>query len=218
MTRYRNIQTQTSGFTLVELMLAMLFISALLLAIGGLVIQVGAVFTKGMTVRSVNEAGQLIASDMQRTFNSASGASFVDKSGSGRICIGGYVYAWNIKGSESTKNTYLDGTDEPINFVKFQGGAAQYCSADGSEQAKVPAGATDLLSSQTSNLLVQSLVVKSSTVVDDPTQNIYSISLRIGTGDAVVRPGGCEVPDNAIDDQYCSINSFNFTARTGNAL
>jgi hypothetical protein len=62
---------QSKGFTLVELMLSMAFVSLLLLAIALLVIQISNMYNKGLTLRAVNESGQLIASDLQETLNTS---------------------------------------------------------------------------------------------------------------------------------------------------
>ena len=46
------------GFTLIELMLAIAFISMLLLAIAAVGIQVGRIYTRGIVLRDVNQAGR----------------------------------------------------------------------------------------------------------------------------------------------------------------
>lgn len=60
----RKHHKQEQGFTLVELSLSMAFIAMLLLGIALLTIQISAIYNKGLTMRSVNESGRLIAKDM----------------------------------------------------------------------------------------------------------------------------------------------------------
>jgi hypothetical protein len=117
-----NSRTDT-GFTIVELMIAMAFISLLLLAIAGAVIQIGAIHSKGLTMKSVNQSGRIVVADMKRTIsesqpftilspdNSAAyghSGSFILQSAAGvissgdnvvhggRLCTGTYSYIWNI--------------------------------------------------------------------------------------------------------------------------
>ena len=60
------------GFTLIELMLAMTFISVLLLAIAMTIIQIGNIYNKGTTVKEINQAARAIADDVSRSASAAS--------------------------------------------------------------------------------------------------------------------------------------------------
>ena len=101
------------GFTLVELMLAMVFVSVLLLAIALTAIQSGRLYNRGTILRSINQAGRDISDNLRRDFLQANsqkinlGADPADMLGSviehksasgktgGRICLGYYSYVWN---------------------------------------------------------------------------------------------------------------------------
>ena len=96
------------GFTLVELMLAMVFVSVLLLAIALTAIQSGRLYNRGTILRSINQAGRDISDNLRRDFLQANsqkinlGADPADMSGNiiehksasgktgGRICLGYY--------------------------------------------------------------------------------------------------------------------------------
>src|SRR6218665_2336873 len=103
---------RTGGFTLIELMLSMTFVSVLLLAIAMTIIQMATIYNKGMTVKEVNQTSRDISDDLKRSF-SASQVFVVNtdpaidstdyvriKLGSeivgGRLCTGTYSYIWNI--------------------------------------------------------------------------------------------------------------------------
>jgi hypothetical protein len=101
-------QRKRDGFTLIELMLAMTFVSILLIAIALLTIYVSNLYTRGITLRQVNEAGLAVSSDLERTIQDSAvfditpgKANFivqkdgVDDAG-GRLCLGKYSYAWNF--------------------------------------------------------------------------------------------------------------------------
>jgi len=237
MTR-RNPNT---GFTLVELMLSMTFVSILLLAIAILVLQISYIYNKGLTMRAVNEAGQLISSDIQRTLNTSVPLDTifvakpdVDPTG-GRLCVGTTVYAWNF-------GPYVDKPDgfnvntsgsRDILFVKFQSAGNKYCEPeDDGDYPAIPTQVTQLLTNGESNLALHTFTVldedgddvTGQPVADDPSQRLYNVSLTIGTNDAdFILANGCNAPANAAeneyaahDDEYCGVNTFNFVARAGN--
>lgn len=98
------------GFTLIELMLAMSFVSVLLLAIAMILIHSGNLYNRGLTLKSVNQAGRDISDVLRRDFLQAN-ASKVSRQAdeqqaviwvraggevrSGRFCLGDYSYVWN---------------------------------------------------------------------------------------------------------------------------
>lgn len=59
------------GFTIIELMLSMTFVSVLMIAIALLTIQISNTYTRGITMRQVNTAGQELANDLQRSVQAA---------------------------------------------------------------------------------------------------------------------------------------------------
>lgn len=63
------------GFTMVELTLAMAFVAILMLAIASVVIQMGNVYNKGITMKSVEQVGRLITTDIRRTVTQGRGWS-----------------------------------------------------------------------------------------------------------------------------------------------
>ena len=85
------------GFTLIELMLAIAFISMLLLAIAAVGIQVGRIYTRGIVLRDVNQAGREISDTLRRDFLQANQRKIVTDAVrvpdnnhwvSGRVCLG----------------------------------------------------------------------------------------------------------------------------------
>lgn len=88
------------GFTLIELMLAMTFVSALLLAIAMTVIQISNVYTRGLTLKEVNQAGRTISTELKRGISQSApfavpGPKYVVQPWGGRLCVGQYSYIWN---------------------------------------------------------------------------------------------------------------------------
>lgn len=110
-----------SGFTILELALAMAFISFLLLAIGLVTVQVSRIYEKGITIKMVNSNGRELVDEFSRTIlasrydkaDSGDGEHFeytytgqtygdVEVRGEekevplfGAFCTGNYSYIWN---------------------------------------------------------------------------------------------------------------------------
>jgi prepilin-type N-terminal cleavage/methylation domain-containing protein len=212
--------SRQKGFTLVELMLAMTFIAVLLLMITLLVMQVSAIYNKGITLRAVNEAGQLLSSEMQRKINTASVQSVKfapDTNGTGgRLCVGGTVYAWNYtQDAPDFLNQYpTPDESEAIGFIRFQGSAEEYCVGLANLPAK--SEAIDLLNSNDQYLVMRDFSFASSPLPEDATQTIYQISFVIGTNseDLIDSNGQCRPPSNS-GEEFCAVNEFSFTARAG---
>jgi prepilin-type N-terminal cleavage/methylation domain-containing protein len=74
------IQGYKKGFTLIELMLAMSFISVLLLSIAMVGIQAGKMYSRGIVLRDVNQAGRDISDTIRRDFLQAN-AEKIDSTG-----------------------------------------------------------------------------------------------------------------------------------------
>lgn len=222
-----------AGFTLVELMLAMVFVSGLLLAIALLTMQVINIYTKGVTIAAVDQAGQVIAKEFRDTINSSAPENIkpviVVGSGdttAGRFCSGSVSYVWNsggtINSATATANHYTDSpSNRDLRFVKVIDPGATLCSHSDLTPNVDRSKATELLSSVDRNLAIRRLAI-TVTPVTASSQTIYAFSLVVGTNDAgqfISGQDACQPPTTATDpDEFCAINSFDFTARAGNNL
>lgn len=234
--KYRN-----SGFTLVELMLAMAFVGMLLVAIATTALHIMNTYTKGLTVREVNQAGRTISEDIQRTIATSVpfkvdpaqtgqpsdelDSRYVIRDGGGRLCTGSYTYAWNygftqqLGGGTATNvyNVYADNTEQ-IRLAKVSDAGGALCTDPGAsiEYAK----AKELLAAGDRNLAVQKMVVTSSTRDDASAQAIYALDLTISTNDQTqLNPSStaCLPPsEGSGNEDFCAINQFNIIARAGN--
>lgn len=202
-----------AGFTLVELMLAMAFISILLVMIALLVLQVSAIYNKGLSLKAVNESGQLISSELQRQLNVAPQGSVKyiqrladdTRQEGGRLCVNGTVYAWN-DGAYITNphqpnplNIFSDDRGTDVRFIKFAGSADEFCPAPDAEDgpASLPnTGISELLVSGDTNLAIRGFKFCQTAgdentrcenapngPADDGRQTIYQISFLLGTND-----------------------------------
>ncbi|HMI09346.1 MAG TPA: prepilin-type N-terminal cleavage/methylation domain-containing protein [Candidatus Saccharimonadales bacterium] len=221
------------GFTLIELMLAMSFISLLLLAIAMTTIQVSHIYTKGITLREVNQAGRAVSEELQRSIsasspfevNSAAPATkYIVRLGGGRLCLGRYTYAWNFgsalkgdPGAPAPFSKYEDGT--PVRFAKISDPNASLCTAPISDTV-IRANSTDMLVSGDRDLAMHKFTITKG--AEDLTigQTLYAISMVIGTNDRaelVTGDTSCKPPaDGQGNENYCSVNQFDIIARAGN--
>ncbi|MEO7904731.1 MAG: hypothetical protein ABIR91_02990, partial [Candidatus Saccharimonadales bacterium] len=87
------------GFTIIELMLAMSFVAFLMLAIAMTTIQISNIYTRGITLREVNQAGRVVIDDLQRTVGSSArfdvATKYNTQANGGRLCLGSFTYVWN---------------------------------------------------------------------------------------------------------------------------
>lgn len=240
-----NHAVKLQGFTLVELMLAMGFVSALLLAIAMTVIQLGNIYNTGLTYTNVNQAGSSLVNELQRsisdsvafdisTDHNGNGLHYVKKGYGGRLCLGQYSYIWNygkaLATSGATINEYSGSTTDKIHFVKALDPNARYCRSPNSN-IDHDAAVVELLDVGQHDLAIHYLTIASNTSATDAStgQQLYFITLRIGTNDQSSLNTGsdpslsisntaCLVPSSQDDPSYCAVNQFKVTVRAGNAV
>lgn len=188
----------------------MAFLSILLLAIAGLVIQISNIYNKGVSLKAVNQAGTSLVADLQSQLNQTDSIDDADivyfnkdlsnpvageevdvnnLNNSGRLCTGSITFAWNsgkFVGNTTTNETinhYDDadrGTD--IRFISVPDSTRKYCQNDGGSYLDIPKNdATELLSTGDRNLVVHDLLIKASHPEIDEAQTIVLMKLRIGT-------------------------------------
>ncbi len=228
------------GFTLIELILAMAFVAALLIAVAVTVIQMSAVYTHGLMLTSINKAARTISSSITSDIQNSSSIDLtkqlVDNSGNGgRLCLGGYTYVWNLKGI--AQNTYAssDGTlAPPISFAKLSDPGASYCSA-ANRNNPIPYSSTsaqrdvELLDDGSHDMVLQKVTV-TKLFADPATQEtLYSIYFVISTnsGSDILPPNTlpnnpnpyymCPPPSLASGDaNRCAVQDFTIAVRAGN--
>jgi hypothetical protein len=219
-------------------MLAMSFVSMLLIAIAMTVIQIGNIYNQGLTLKDVNQAGRSITSELQRSiavsapFNikSGIGSRYIVQDWGGRLCVGQYSYIWNygsaIKTNDSARlNTYSNSNDQ-IHFVKAADPNSSYCTESSKKINSTTA--TELLNVGEHDLAIHSFTVSTNSSSSDSKtgQQLYSIDFFIGTNDQnalTTNPDTnnvmCKPPNQpGADPSYCSINQFDIVVRAGNSF
>jgi len=231
------------GFTLIELMLAMSFVSALLIAIAMTVIQIGNIYNKGLTLKEVNQAGRSLTSEFQKSIaqnkpfniNPGVGSRYIPQNWGGRLCIGHYSYIWNygiaIKtGDKARLNVYSDpNSNNVIRLVRIIDPNSNYCNLDA--LGKYPSvsfnDAVELLNIGEHNLAVHYFKISSAALMTDNKtgQQLYNIEFTIGTNNQLALTTSstgdivCKAPgEKDADSAYCSVNRFNIVTLAGNSV
>lgn len=229
-------KTLQGGFTIIELLLAMTFVSVLLLAIAVMVIQIGTVYNKGITMRAVDQAGRLVSADVQQSLGQsqplmlesayvlqrAPGSSNSDQPEGGRLCTGSYTYIWNFGVALSEQryrpiNKFVD-SDQEIRMVRIRDAGGQYCS---NLTAPIEsARATEILAAGDRNLALHEFTIRELARDTALGQALYGVTMKIGTNDQsalTTIDASCKPPsDDEAMQEYCAVNMFDFTAQAGN--
>ncbi|OYX44173.1 hypothetical protein B7Y94_00325 [Candidatus Saccharibacteria bacterium 32-49-12] len=230
------------GFTIIEMMLSMIFISFLLLAIAMIIVHVGNIYNKGMTLKEVNQASRLIESDISRSMRESGSFSMTSNyrpvSGvGGRLCLDKYSYLWNYEAAIQSGNsgviTYASGgslSGRPIHLVKVPDSSGAYCARSGSSfvlgdvRVADQAEAVELLKGGDKMLSIHRLSLQTNAAGTNSLtgQQLYRLSYTIGTGDIAALNStrtACRVPsDAAANFNFCSVQQFDLVIRTGNGI
>lgn len=228
-------RVDNKGFTIIELMLAMTFVALLLMAIAMTTIQISNMYNKGITLREVNQAGRSISDDFTRTIAQSEPfvvdvsdpqARYIVKPGGGRLCVGRSTYAWNLgtalrggSGAPAIYNTYTASTDQ-VRLVKVNDPGGSLC--DNPDATITKTAATEMLNSGDRDLVVHKLTVTKGAEDLIIQQTMYVIALAIGTNNGaqlMTNNTACKAPSDGVgNEDYCSVNQFDITARAGNKV
>ena len=229
------IRDDKQGFTLIELMLAMTFISILLLSITMVGIQAGRMYSRGVVLRDVNQAGRDISDMFRRDFLQAN-AGKINITGlrvpnnenwtTGRLCLGAHSYVWNNPKylddpSLLGANRLFKVDGNPINLVRVVDADGGLCKRDGS--GKYPetvdmAKSSNLLRSISSgdgSIGVHNVTLEKITS-DNSREALYKLTFTLGTSKmSEIRNSSCKAPDETDSNfEFCAINKFEMIVRT----
>lgn len=219
-----------SGFTLIELMLAMAGVAFLLLAIAMTTIQISNIYSKGLTLKSVNQTGRDLSDSLQRDikastpFDLASSSRFLQTPHGGRLCLGKYSYVWNYGktiASNDTSNTIMFDDGTAVRMARVLDSGSLVCLNADKNLPISRNDATELLvSSDKLDLALHTFAISSSASDLATHQALYSIVFTLGTNDQAALATGdasCKPPNGGTSNwEFCAVNIFDFTTRAGN--
>lgn len=222
------------GFTIVELTLAVVFVSILLLLVATVTIHIGNLYEKGVTIKSINQVGREVMDTLDRDIAQAGDQVKFEAVGSGaninyRLCLGGISYLANsgasLNDSAGARITYSDG-GKFVTFARVVDDTASFCNQtnEGIYRMTVnnTAQSVELLSASTTTLAVHDFLVEPLT--QDTSQSLYRVTLVIGTNevgtldtDYRCRTGNAGDDDYGANFNYCSVAEFTTIIRSGGA-
>ena len=229
------IRDAKQGFTLIELMLAMTFISTLLLSITMVGIQAGRMYSRGVVLRDVNQAGRDISNMFRRDFLQAN-AGKINITGlrvpnnenwtTGRLCLGAHSYVWNNPKylddpSLLGANRLFKVDGNLINLVRVVDADGGLCKRDGSgryPETVDMAKSSNLLrpiSSGDGSIGIHNVTLEKITS-DSSREALYRLTFTLGTSKmSEIRNSSCKAPDEAESNfEFCAINKFEMIVRT----
>jgi hypothetical protein len=234
-----HVAKRSEGFTLIELMLAMTFIAALLLAIAMTIIQIGTIYNKGTVLKEINQSGRSIGDDVKRT---AAGSpsivlatDYVTNSAGGRLCFGTYSYIWNtayaIEHGDANVTKYQSAPTNVVHLVKVSDIAKIYCAKNSTGvltyktiRTADTASAQELLPAGDHSLGINQFALPANQTVSDSTtgQSLYNLQYAIGSGSTNAMTSNqlaCLAPGQANSDiDYCSVHQFSLVFRAGDKV
>lgn len=239
-----RVDNRQRGFTLIELVLAMGFISMLLLAIALTIIQIGQIYNRGMTLKAVNQSARVLTDDLKRSLTASEGFNIQTKyefsgSAGARLCLGTYSYIWNygkaLQENDTELARYADlSKAEPIRMVKIADPSGLYCERSAETGDLVNKDirqvdtdnklAVELLNAGDRNLTLHQFDLSESDNGYDSTtgQHLYNVSFTLGTGDAkalTTDQTACLPPGQPNSDfAYCTVQQFKLVIRAGNRV
>ena len=228
---------KTRGFTLVELILAIGFVSLLLLAVSVLTIRVGDMYEKGATIRSINQVSREVVDVMRRDFAQATTDVELEVTGTSatpiyRLCLGDVSYIANsaelLIDREETGSAIglvkkaAASSDDGVRMVRVSDKGRKLCEDSGgsSYPMNIDPSASELLTSSTIKLAVHDMSL--SLLATGSGQQLYRLTLLVGTNDSgtLDENNRCRVntdraEDAGADFNYCSVAELTTVMRTG---
>lgn len=234
-------QRSKQGFTLIELMLAMSFVSILLVSIAMLTIQISNLYTQGLTMKEINQAGTEVSTEIKRTMAQAyvSGIkSRQDSEGRQVLCTGEYSYIANNPTDLEDEDLptppltllKIPGTTSNVRLAKVRDSGGVLCSPTQVLSSSLLSDAVELLGGGDRRLVVSELqllpdqaTINASPELKanfDDNRMLYTVNMILRTGaEDELLDGQCRPPaDTSSNTQYCAINNFNIVVRVGNGI
>ncbi|HET6622673.1 MAG TPA: prepilin-type N-terminal cleavage/methylation domain-containing protein [Candidatus Saccharimonadales bacterium] len=207
----RSTRRRQSGFTLVELTLAMAFLSTIFLLIALVTMQLMAIYNRGLAIKQINEVGSSIMSDINHVSNSGINTQF--SAGPNFICIGDTGYYWNTMQTLNSDGPHYYFTDDsqPIGVIKTNNttdDAGLNCSG-GAMGTNKPVDRNQVTSLVGDTVRVISLDTRS----DSDNNHVHQLSLTIGTytedgsNQPIFKDGRWQCPPSSIG-QFCAVDTF----------
>jgi type II secretory pathway pseudopilin PulG len=214
------------GFTLVELNIAVIFVSLLLIATVATSIYIGRIYQKGVTLKNVNQTGRQLIDQFRRDAIAAPTdkvtVRYVPAAPSPtdnvRICFGTVSYVFNLAktlqspGAGVSVIKYSSSGNPPVIAARVSDNGAL---CDAATTTVDPAKATELLPTDSIPMAVHAVSFTQRTQFDE--QAIWELKMTLGTNEknTIDSNTTCKPPQsNQTNFDLCSVREFTTMIRT----
>lgn len=210
-----------SGFTLVELLIATLVFSTIVLIATTGLLYIGRAYYKGIISGKTQEVTRSITKDISNAyqFNSSSGVTTQGPVGFGGLqvsatCIGNYRFTYTIGVPVRGTNDADTNTTQHALWLDVINNGATCAPLDLNNL--VPQDANTNTSAeaiaQRRELLPQNARLAALTFNESPNRTFLSFTVSVVYGDLDVSPGNVCVP-NSLGGSFCAVSSLNTTVK-----
>lgn len=207
----QSTKRRQAGFTIIELTLAMAFLSMIFLLVALVTMQLLSTYNRGLAIKQINEVGSAIMSDINQVSNSGLTTQF--SAGSSFICIGDTGYYWNNLHTLNTDGPhyYFSDDHQAIGVVKTNNTTdLAGLNCDGVPlSADKPVDRSQVTSLVGDNVRVIDLTTRN----DSANSHLHQINLTIGTyspdgsNQPIFQDGHWQCPPTSIG-QFCAVDTF----------
>lgn len=226
------MEARNRGFTIIELMLAMAFLSMLLMAIAVATIHIAKLYDRGMAMRTVNQSGRDLVASIKRDARSFGSLTEYmvdpasDTNSLGRLCLGTVSYLWNdpdrLRAGNGVRYKTSGGAMlDQIVMARVSDVGGSYCrkNALGNYNSNVfNDQATELLKSSDHDLAVHDFKFDDNFLSAAGRNQLYRITFTLGTNQegTIDSSLSCKPPGD-IDSNFnfCAVNNFELMVSVG---
>lgn len=216
-----------SGFTLVELNLAIVFVAFLVLAVAMTTMSVTHTYRYGVSLKMINQLGREVSDQLRRDLMSASPtrALYVGTtdttSGIGRLCLGNVSYIFNnaqLLSNGGLATTVKDSNSENITLVRVDDPERTWCTTS-INQIPSDASYTEMLKADATPVAIHAMSLEKLIEADEDeerlAEGIIQVSFQLGTNETNTTDGGKCKPPTAPDQNFdnCAVRQFVVIAR-----
>jgi hypothetical protein len=237
-------RTYIRGFTIIELTLAMTFVSILLVSVAMLSIQLMNQYTRGSTLKEVNQAGTEVVNDIKRTMGQAqlqdNGVRTKQITSGGvtlgvALCIGNYSYIASdpiaLEADKGIKVGPTTGNKTTVHMAKVRDMGGLLCNTDSELDDGVyeSEDVAELLPGGSRMLAVRDLTVTPNNITPGHAfykafqqgKGFYTVEFKVSAGttsELEASAESCRAPsDKESNINFCAIDVFKFSSRVGSS-
>ncbi len=193
-----QVKKRQSGFTIIELLLAMTGIAFLLLFVTYAILHMTNLYSKGIAIRQINQIGRQVSDEISRELRYGGAPKAL--TANNRLCVGTKSYIWNKKGtlaSNPIANTTASGN--VVGLVRMND--ASYCD---DPLKDIPDTTPEVLGN---------VAVLMDMYIDEPVpgSGIYEASLVLGTATYPPVLVGTNYQCDTTGGPFCAVGEFKVT-------